>query len=134
MKKILVLATVLITMGGVSKAAKNEIDLKPATTASVDNKATAPAVVTSATSATSVTMAELVKENQQLKLALQKANNEKEALAGQVDYQHNMHFTTVSLYEAQLQKKEEEAKNESGFAWMMHNVILKLSNVLNSAK
>ena len=129
MKKILVLATVLITMGGVSKAAKNEIDLKPATTASIDNKA-----ITTATSATSVTMAELVKENQQLKLALQKANNEKETLAGQVDYQHNMHFTTVSLYEAQLQKKEEEAKNESGFAWMMHNVILKLSNVLNSAK
>ena len=125
MKKILVLATVLITMGGVSKAAKNEIDLKSATT---------PAVVTSATTATSVNTVELMKENQQLKLALQKANDEKEVLAGQVDYQHNMHFTTVSLYEAQLQKKDEEAKNESGFAWMMHNVILKLSNVLNSAK
>ena len=125
MKKIFVLATVLVTMGGVSKAAKNEIDLK---------SATAPTVVTSATTATSVNVVELMKENQQLKLALQKANNEKETLAGQVDYQHNMHFTTVSLYEAQLQKKEEEAKNESGFAWMMHNVILKLSNALNSAK
>ena len=131
MKKIFLLATVLMTMGGVSKAAKNDVDSKSATTVSVDNKATAPAV---ATTATSVTMVELVKENQQLKLALQKANNEKEALAEQANYQHNMHFTTVSLYEAQLQKKEEEAKNESGFAWMMHNVILKLSNVLNSAK
>ena len=131
MKKIFLLATVLMTMGGVSKAAKNDIDSKPATTVSVDNNASAPAV---ATTATSVNVADLMKENQQLKLALQKANNENETLAGQVDYQHNMHFTTVSLYEAQLQKKEEEAKNESGFAWMMHNVILKLSNALNSAK
>ena len=131
MKKIFTFATALILMSSISKAAKNDIDLKPTTTTSVDNKATMPAV---ATATTSVSMAELIKENQQLKLALQKANNEKEALAGQVDYQHNMHYTTVSLYEAQLQKKDEEAKNESGFAWMMHNVILKLTNVLNSAK
>ena len=131
MKKIFTFATALILMSSASKAAKNDVDLKPATTTSTDNKAITPAV---ATASTSVTMADLMKENQQLKLALQKANTEKEALAGQVDYQHNMHYTTVSLYEAQLQKKEEEAKDQSGFAWMMHNVILKLSNVVNSAK
>ena len=131
MKQIFSLATALILMGGISKAAKNDIDLKPATTASTDNKAITPAV---ATATTSVSMADLMKENQQLKLALQKANAEKEALASQVDYQHNMHYTTVSLYEAQLQKKEEDAKYQSGFAWMMHNVIVTLTNVLNSAK
>ena len=131
MKKIFSLATALILMAGVSKAAKNDIDVKAATTVSADNKASIPVV---ATATTSVSMADLIKENQQLKLALQKANAEKEALAGQIDYQHNMHFTTVSLYEAQLQKKEEDAKDQSGFAWMMHNVILKLNNVVNAAK
>ncbi len=131
MKKIFTFATALILIIGVSKAAKNDIDLKPATTASNDNKTTVPAV---AIASTSVTMADLMKENQQLKLALQKANAEKEALASQVDYQHNMHYTTVSLYEAQLQKKEEDAKDQSGFAWMMHNVILKLTNAVNTAK
>lgn len=128
MKKIFLVATTLMMISGISKAAKNDIDVKASNTPSAENKATTPAI------ATTVSLTDLMKENQQLKLALAKVTSEKEALASQVDYQHNMHFATVSLYEAQLQNKDEDAKNQSGFAWMMHTVIVKLNNVLNTTK
>jgi hypothetical protein len=132
MKRIFTLATALIMLSGVSKAAKNNIDANTSATntTSTENKAT-PVMVSASTS---VSMADLVKENQQLKMALVKVTAEKEGLENKADFQHNMHYTTVGLYEAQLKKKDEDATNQNAFAWMMHNVILNLSNALNSAK
>ncbi len=126
MKKFFLFAITLTLMTGISKAAKTEA---PAATnaSTTNNKATAPAV------SSAVSMAELLKENQNLKLALQKTNTENENLAHQVNFAQNMYFATTSLYEVELTKQEEKAKDQATYAWLMHNVIVTLNNLPKNA-
>lgn len=122
MKKIFLFAFTLTLMTGMSKAAKNEV---PATTkaSATDNKATAPAV------SSAVSMAEIMKENQALKVALVKVNTENENLNNQVSFTHNMYFTTTALYELELKAQAEKAKDQASYAWMMHNVLVALNTL-----
>ena len=120
MKKFFLFAITLTLMTGISMAAKNEA---PAATnaSTITNKATAP--VASST----VSMADLLKENQNLKLALAKANTENENLANQVNFAQNMYFATTALYEVELKKQDEKAKDQATYAWLMHNVLTTLN-------
>ena len=120
MKKIFLFATTLTLMTGISKAAKNEA---PAATnaSTTNNKATVPAV------SSAVSMAEMIKENQYLKLALLKANSENESLSNQLGFTQNMYFATTALYEVELKKQDEKAKDEATYTWLMNNVLTTLA-------
>lgn len=123
MKKTFTLASALL-IGLSSFANGKEIDTK-----AVNSSNAAPVVAV----ASSTSLAEVTKENQLLKLALQKLVSEKDGLADQLDFTRNMYFTTVGLYENELQKQQEDTKMQNSFNWMMHNVLLNL-NAENAAK
>lgn len=120
MKKIFLFAITLTLMTGMSMAAKTEA---PATTnaSTTNNKATAPAA------SSTVSMAEIIKENQNLKLALLKVNADNENLANQLSFAQNMYFATTALYEVELKKQDEKAKDQAAYAWMMHSVLTTLN-------
>jgi hypothetical protein len=128
MKKIIVLAIALIMISSASQAAKKNLDVKAKQEAFVES--TSPAAPATATA---VSMAELLKENQLLKSALLKSDEEKEALAQRLDYSQNMYFATVGLYENRLQKQQDDAKQQASYTWMMHQAILSL-NAINADK
>lgn len=119
MKKIFVLASAFCLLSAATNAAEKDLDAKASNT--TNNTATA------------VSMADVMKENQLLKFALLQSAEEKETLQEQAGFAKVMHAATTSLYELQMQQKQETTTINADYAWMMHNVILNL-NALNADK